>query len=321
MPTQDIGGSKLRIVLENDAHNDEFLRLPLAGALAEMLLEHDRSRLPLNVGIFGAWGTGKTQFMKMTKGEVVRQSEPKPKTVWFKPWKYESRQDIGLGLMLAIVRAVENDKSTMKKIKSAAGKTGRFVWKVFGKSALAVADEVTPIDAGSILKESFNEVRLGSPIIQTEIDEALDELQKLISSWVGDDGRCYVFIDDLDRCLPDQMIALIEALHLYMVDTPCYFAVGVDREAISAAINDRYPRSESELGRVYLDKIFPVSVSLSPPTNTQLRAKYYELLEEQDLIEDEVNFVLEQLEQNPRSIERFINNYSLSRRLIRSNRG
>ena len=65
------------IILERDKHSDEFNRQPLANALSKVLLEHDSARLPLNVGIFGAWGIGKTQFMTMIKKEVLDLSKPK----------------------------------------------------------------------------------------------------------------------------------------------------------------------------------------------------------------------------------------------------
>lgn len=304
------------IILERDKHSDEFNRQPLANALSKVLLEHDSARLPLNVGIFGAWGIGKTQFMTMIKKEVLDLSKPKPKIVLFEPWKYESRQDVGLGLMLAIVRAVEDDKSTTAKIKTQARNAGYFIWKVLSKTTSAITDKATGIDPETIIKDSLNEVRIGSPRIQTEIDEALDQLRRLIHKWVGKNGRCFVFVDDLDRCLPDQMIALVEALHLYMTDTPCYFTVGMDQDAMSAALRQRYGSLDTDIGRVYLDKIFPVSMNLSPPTNRQLLDRYRKLLAAEELTEDSIDFVLKYVEQNPRSLERFLNNYSLSRRLV-----
>ena len=304
------------IVLEGDLHKDEFNRFPLAVVLAEVLVEHDRSRLPLNVGVFGAWGTGKTQFMEMICAEVVRQSHPKPKVVWFRPWKYESRQDVGTGLMLAITRSVEEDKCTKREIKELAKDAGTLLRKVFRKTAVEVVDKIAPTHLGTAIDDSLREMSVESQNIQTEIDNALDQLQGVITKWVGDDGRCFVFIDDLDRCLPEQMIALVEALHLYMVDTPCYFTVGIDRGAISAALEDRYPRLDADLGRVYLDKIFPVSMNLSPPTSGQLLEKYFGLLKSELLTEKQSALILDILEHNPRSVERFINNYSLSRRLL-----
>lgn len=308
-------------VLERDGHMDEFNRRPLARALAEALIEHERDRLPLNVGIFGAWGTGKTQFMEMIDEEVVSLSLPKPKVVWFRPWKYESRQDVGTGLMLAITRSVEEDSNAGAEVKELAKIAGLFLWKVFRKTAVEVVNTLGPTDLGTAIDESIGEIRDESPNIQTEIDKALDQLHDVIRQWVGDDGRCFVFVDDLDRCLPAQMITLVEAVHLYMVDAPCYFTVGMDRGAISAALRDRYPRLDAELGRVYLDKIFPVSMNLSPPTNDQLIARYQRSLSAEDLTDPQIDFVLENLEQNPRAVERFVNNYSLARRLLRTKPG
>ena len=42
---------------------------------------------PFTIGIFGAWGTGKTSLMRMIEGNL--SSNPEVVTVWFNAWRFE----------------------------------------------------------------------------------------------------------------------------------------------------------------------------------------------------------------------------------------
>jgi len=84
----------------------------------------------------------------------------------------------------------------------------------------------------------------------------------------GDEGRLVVFLDDLDRCLPDSAVWLLEATKLLLADSegdaPAVFVFGLDRQIVGEAIRTRYPMSTLYTGENYLEKIFDLSLE-SPP--------------------------------------------------------
>ncbi|NTV66019.1 MAG: hypothetical protein HGA65_21135, partial [Oscillochloris sp.] len=80
-------------------------------------------------------------------------------------------------------------------------------------------------------------------------------------------------IDDLDRCLPEQAIGVLEAIKVFLDLPGCVFVLGVDREIIERGIRVRYKEfalADAAGGpfpvaeRDYLEKIVQVPFALPP---------------------------------------------------------
>jgi formylglycine-generating enzyme required for sulfatase activity len=79
---------------------------------------------------------------------------------------------------------------------------------------------------------------------------------------VKHEGRLIVFVDDLDRCLPEKTIEVLEAIKLFLDVPGCVFLLGIDHEAVQEAVQTRY---EGEVkGRQYLEKIIQLPFLLPP---------------------------------------------------------
>ncbi len=101
-------------------------------------------------------------------------------------------------------------------------------------------------------------------------------MRGLIEEWANLAGyRLVIFIDDLDRCLPDQAIGVLEAIKVFLDARGCVFVLGVDREIIERGIRIRYKEfALSERGtalgafpvpeRDYLEKIVQIPFALPP---------------------------------------------------------
>jgi len=65
-----------------------------------------------------------------------------------------------------------------------------------------------------------------------------------------------VFIDDLDRCLPDTVIATLEAIKLFLFVEDTAFIIGADENLVQHAVKLRFPEVEGsklDVGRNYLE--------------------------------------------------------------------
>ncbi len=72
------------------------------------------------------------------------------------------------------------------------------------------------------------------PAIYYDITNHLEQAVKV------DDFRIVCFVDDLDRCLPEKAVELLESIKLFL-DIPGYlFIIGVAREVIAKGIAYRY---------------------------------------------------------------------------------
>ena len=151
--------------------------------------------------------------------------------------------------------------------------------------------------------------------------EFLNEFEAALSSWVhdtiGEDKeRMVVFIDDLDRCLPEVALEVLAAVKLYLNIEGIVFVVGVDRMVIDHLVARRYKRLDlsEDTSERYLDKMFQVEVHLSP-RDTQIEAFLQSLLAEEQVGIKDVEgkeheilckVILKLARQNPRETKRLL---------------
>jgi hypothetical protein len=78
---------------------------------------------------------------------------------------------------------------------------------------------------------------------------------ELVRDYVGDKGRLVVFVDDLDRCLPENAIQVLEAIKLYLDRANVTFVIGAERAVIEQGIRERCKGNVRLSAKEYLEKI------------------------------------------------------------------
>ena len=79
---------------------------------------------------------------------------------------------------------------------------------------------------------------LADPTLQgfrDEFDSLMAELKEI--------DRVVVLVDDLDRCLPDTVVAALEAIKLFLSVRKMGFVIAADRRLVTLAIATRYAQS------------------------------------------------------------------------------
>ena len=90
---------------DRPSRRDRLRRSPLVKGLASVLNDPGTA-LPITVGVFGQWGTGKSSLMLQLEDELTG-GEPGPTgrawtPVWFDAWRYQGRDHLWVGLARAI---------------------------------------------------------------------------------------------------------------------------------------------------------------------------------------------------------------------------
>jgi len=81
--------------------------------------------------------------------------------------------------------------------------------------------------------------------------------------------RLWCFLDDLDRCMPEQSVEILETLKAFLDSPYCCYVVAVDPRVVEAGLAARYASGHPGRMRVvdhrdYMEKIFQVRVELGP---------------------------------------------------------
>lgn len=65
------------------------------------------SETPLTIGIFGAWGSGKTSLLMMLEKSLRKQeTEPRTQIVWFNAWQYGQETALWRALLSRVLDAL-----------------------------------------------------------------------------------------------------------------------------------------------------------------------------------------------------------------------
>ncbi|MFQ5561671.1 MAG: P-loop NTPase fold protein, partial [Nitrospinota bacterium] len=284
-----------RIHTDEATDTDSLGRDKYAEALADIAATCDS---PLVIGLYGTWGMGKTSLMKLIEKKLDTK---KNKTVWFDPWQHQFDENLALSLLHTVVDTFNMGGEGKKILTVIAGAFGSMLLRATTALSMKDIDEL-----GKRFEEERFQVRDASIRLR-------EHFQNLIKKAQGNSKKRLVFfIDDLDRCMPDRVLSLLESLKLYLNLPGCVFFLAVDKQALEQSI--RYHYKDVELNEAdYLDKIVQLPFHV-PPIAPESMEKFIAPLLSEDL-KGCLGLLTKGLEDNPRQAKRFINTLDLNHRL------
>lgn len=220
------------------------------------------------VGLFGQWGSGKTFMLELLHDELAQRSSRatarsgKSLTipVRFNPWRYEMEEHV-------VIPLLKTAYQSLVKWRKESGTTDENAWKwvknraaLLSQSAIALSygmkGELTvpflgkiSFDPGKALAEEqkrwerqLKKDRSGIEDHQSLYYDLHSNLRVLTGREpTGSERLNFVFlVDDLDRCLPDKAIQVLEAIKLFLEVEGTAFVLALDDEVIERGIAYRY---------------------------------------------------------------------------------
>ena len=296
-----------------------------ASALAD-IISSESTDTPLTIGIFGNWGSGKTSLMRTIKTKFIKtklegndtsgEGALEVKCVWFNAWEQSFGQGgmltTGPSLLYHIYKELDEE---LKKREDMAAKAKKIGWK-----GVRVVFDVLLRRGGNITLGEVEDGLKDEAIYPASLADIFHDAIKEYIELTGC-GRVVVFIDDMDRCLPESAVEVLEAIKLFLNAKHCIFVLGVDRKVITESIRVRYKDfitsegAESPItGDNYLEKIIQLSFQL-PPIRTKDIEGFITGLDLPTFYKPYIKMISKGIEQNPRKVKRFLNNLELQRTL------
>ena len=333
--------SDYKILLDVPSENPAMEFGTYANAFAEII---HSSEAQFAIGIFGGWGSGKTTLMRL----IEKSLDPRKSiAVQFNAWRYEKEQHLIVPLLDTIREAIfswgQTHSDRQKQATETAASIGRVITSLlYGlkmKATIGVLD--VEYDASKALERGK---KFDAELSQASESKSLYHacfraLEGSLKDFVrqNEKRRIVVFVDDLDRCLPEGALSVMESMKLFF-DLPGFvFVVGLDRQVVESAIDFNYrqstPASEPESravnrikGSEYIKKIFQVPFSLYPISITELddfvkaaceatQLPNGQREEIRDVVLPHLRYIVGETGVNPREIKRYINAHVLARKL------
>ena len=109
---------------------EDLLGYTVHASLLKSVVTNDKN-LPITVGLYGDWGSGKTSILKILEEELKNDNDTV--VVYFDGWSFESFDDAKMALIQGIVDALEKDKRFFAKVGDNATETYEALKKAFAK--------------------------------------------------------------------------------------------------------------------------------------------------------------------------------------------
>jgi len=335
----------MKILNDTYAIDDLIGREDYVKGIVEVINSID-SKGSFVIGVYGEWGSGKTSFLRQTMGRLLKTNGDTQNNiyvpVWFNPWQYFNEEHLIIPFFHTLISGTEKNIKgfTDKTISDKLNEFLKNVIKIpfalmYGlkvKLQLSMLElQYSAKDSIDSIKESQKEIGESSKS-ETEkyankyeslyynlIDTLVKSTDKLNSGKLN--YKYVIFIDDLDRCFPENAIELLENLKVFL-DLPNFvFVIGVAREIIERGVIMRYEHlnklnqgfyKDSTFEKDYLDKIIQFPFDLPAVSEIDIKNKLIGSFIDNFDIREHVDIIIESLGTNPRSIKRFFNTISFT---------
>ena len=239
--------------------------------------------------IEGGWGVGKTFVIEEIEERLkVLQSEETNSDRYFvfhyNCWQHDYYEEPAVAIISAMLASIKEDEAllskdidnTMKagyklakeKIKEIAG---LYIENKIGINLISLADEIKGKqdemeDAENEFDEMFN--------FSQTIEKVRNKLQE-----IAEERTIVLFVDELDRCIPQYAIKVLERLHhiFYGLDNVVVI-MAIDREQLKHSVEEMFGARKDESSidiEKYLKKFIDFSVVLDNGIlNESYREKY-----------------------------------------------
>jgi hypothetical protein len=306
------------------------------------------------IGLYGSWGSGKTTLMEAIERKLDKS---RCAVVWFSAWRYEKEQHLIVPLLDTVREGIvrwadantdNNATQTAKKVAATVGKAVASLLAGFTlKAGIPGGPEISyDINKTLTMGDKFDELDMAARVPRSFYHASFDALRRAFGEFTGeqDERRIVVFVDDLDRCLPEGALEVLESMKLFF-DIPGFvFVVGLDLRIVEASVAKRYREilsldfqagsNNPQIGNVtadvisganYLRKIFQIPFTL-PPVSTGQIQEFLQSIENtgklppsqwqeiKEKVEPHLAYLTDASGVNPREIKRFINAYTLVRK-------
>lgn len=290
-----------------------------AHALSDFIASSDT---PMTVGLQGEWGTGKTSMMYLIREKMQQMAIA---TSWVNTWEYSMFK----GAAETTPAVLEG---MLQELQSNCEKEGQWTLKKDGQETLKkiggffskVGNQIVTNQTGLDLMAAAN---TNEATRQLTIADIKRDIQSVIENLIADPKNKYervvFFVDDLDRIPPGDAVEVLEALKNMFDIHNCVFVLAIDYDVVVKGLEGKFGKKTEENDREFrsfFDKI--IQVPFSMPTGA------YTI---EDLMKDRLSVMGINIPEedthayaqvvhyttgsNPRSLKRYLNSFSLLRRL------
>ena len=224
------------------------------------------------LAINGAWGSGKSFVLGLIEEKLSKKQEYI--IIKYDAWENTFYSDPLIAILSCVLDALEDKLSKMKgygkvaadfgkkkgkeivdKLSESGGKIG-FIAKIIKEISELIPD-LKNVSLVTDTKDNQLAIFKSYKSLLNQVKGLLNKLTKkvLVSN---QQTKLVILVDEIDRCLPDEQLKILERLHHLFDVKNCAVIVAVNCECVSKTVKSIYDMNGSE----YLRKFFSITYKL-----------------------------------------------------------
>lgn len=251
--------------MENKIEKIDILdRLPIVEQLIQLINNLDCSENNRSFAINGTWGCGKSFIIEMLEDKLNKEEDSI--LIKFNAWEYDFYKEPLIAILSAIVEKLSSLFELKTLVKNVAKEVlkgslsllsnllGNITKLAFGVDAISqikkIAPEIKEIKSKKFIENNFD----NNLILKNTILAIQNNLKNL--------GLKIIFvIDEIDRCLPDYAIKILERTHHIFNNLPNSITIySIDKNQLEHLIKNFY--GDQLKIQEYLDKFIEFSYDI-----------------------------------------------------------
>lgn len=239
--------------------------------LVESLNEDSNFCLSIN----GAWGSGKSFVLDMIEDKLSKS--PEYIIVKYDAWENSFYPDPLIAMLSCVIEGLGNKLSKMRgyfkaaaecgkkkgkelvdKLSDAGGKIGVVATVI--KNIVEIVADFKNVTVVNDTKDSQLETYKSYKMLLQEFAALLNKLTKRVFV-AKKQTKIIVLVDEIDRCLPNDQLKILERLHHLFDVKNCAVIVAMNHSCIAKTVKTLYGTDGNEYLRKFFDFVFKLDTS------------------------------------------------------------
>ena len=224
-----------------------------------------------SMAINGAWGSGKTFVLDMIEEKLSERQEYI--VIKYDAWENNFYPDPLIAILSCVIDGIDEKLYLLDRKKERAMKAAKSGVNTLAKVSAKIEKLQTviegikniikifhnPIDTAALGDfKSYQKLLKTTTEILNEITQAGEYREK--------QTKLVILVDEIDRCLPDEQLKVLERLHHLFKVNNCAVIVAMNCKCVSKTVKKIYDMDGSE----YLRKFFSLTYKLDTKADTYL---------------------------------------------------
>lgn len=177
----------------------------------------------LVIGLYGAWGLGKSTVLNFVEFEIEAAAEPKPTVVRFDPWWFSGQEDLThafFNQLLATLRPVTKGK---KNLRVDLDRLEKYV------------DDFADVTSEFEIPYASRAASIWKKLRQRTLTQRKEELEEALKAL---SQRILLIVDDIDRLVPGEIRHLFRLIKAVADFPNITYLVAFDRRVVTSALRE-----------------------------------------------------------------------------------